>query len=45
MEYNHKKIESKWRKYWAVNNTYKVLNSGQTFKAGESIDNIKPINP
>ena len=25
MEYNHKKIESKWRKYWAVNNTYKVL--------------------
>ena len=27
------------------NNTYKVLNSGQTFKAGESIANRKPINP
>ena len=27
------------------NNTYKVLNSGQTFKAGESIDTRKPINP
>lgn len=25
MEYNHQEIESKWRKYWAVNETYKVL--------------------
>ena len=25
------------------NNTYKVLNSGQTFKAGESIASRKPI--
>lgn len=32
-------------KYNFSNNTYKVLNSGQTFKAGESIANRKPINP
>ena len=30
-------------KYNFSNNTYTVLNSGQTFKAGESIDKRKPI--
>ncbi|GHU85961.1 leucine--tRNA ligase [Bacteroidia bacterium] len=24
MEYNHKEIEAKWRKYWVDNNTYKI---------------------
>lgn len=32
-------------KYNFSNNTYKVLNSGQTFNVGESIANRKPINP
>ena len=30
-------------KYNFADNTYTVLNSGQTFKAGESIDSRKPI--
>jgi hypothetical protein len=32
-------------KYNFSNNTYTVLSSGITYKAGESIDTRKPINP
>jgi leucyl-tRNA synthetase len=28
MEFDKKKVESKWKKYWAANNTYKVENGG-----------------
>ena len=32
-------------RYNFSNGTYTVLNSGQTFKAGDSIDNRRPLNP
>jgi len=32
-------------RYNFSNGTYTVLNSGQTFRAGDSIDNRRPINP
>ena len=32
-------------KYNFSNNTYTVLSTGQTFRAGDSIDNRQPINP
>ena len=32
-------------RYNFSNGTYTVLNSGQTFRAGDSIDNRQPINP
>ena len=32
-------------RYNFADNTYTVLNSGQTFNAGDSIDNRQPINP
>lgn len=25
MEFNHHEVESKWKKYWAENDTYKVI--------------------
>ena len=29
MEYNHKKIEKKWQKYWEDNKTFKTDTSDQ----------------
>ena len=29
MEYNPSKVEDKWKKFWADNQTYKVENGGQ----------------
>ena len=32
-------------KYNFSNNTYTVLNSGKIYKAGDPVDNRKPLNP